>query len=99
MFLEECRDPKACTILLRGGSKDFLNEVERNLQDAMQVARNVVFEPKLLPGGGAIEMALSVGASCSRVEEGVLCRVLASRPEHNQLLVVARGVLVARRVC
>ncbi len=60
-FLEECDSPKACTILLRGGSKDFLNEVERNLQDAMQVARNIVFEPKLLPGGGATEMALSVG--------------------------------------
>jgi T-complex protein 1 subunit gamma len=59
-FMEECKDPKACTILLRGGSKDVLNELERNLQDAMQVARNVVLEPKLLPGGGATEMAISV---------------------------------------
>ena len=37
MFIEECDEPKACTILLRGGSKDVLNEFERNLQDAMQV--------------------------------------------------------------
>lgn len=58
-FLEDCADPKACTLLLRGGSKDVLMEVERNLQDAMQVIRNVVLEPKLLPGGGAIEMAVS----------------------------------------
>jgi T-complex protein 1 subunit gamma len=63
MFLEQCRDPKACTILLRGGSMDVLKEFERNLQDAMQVARNVVFEPKLLPGGGATEMSISVGLS------------------------------------
>ena len=49
-FIEECEHPKACSILLRGGSKDALNEIERNLQDAMQVARNVVFEPYLLPG-------------------------------------------------
>jgi T-complex protein 1 subunit gamma len=71
-FFEECTDPKACTILLRGGSKDILNELERNLQDAMQVARNVVFEPKLLPGGGAVEMAVSVGlAERSRTLEGV----------------------------
>lgn len=69
-FLEECADPKACTILLRGGSKDFLNEVERNLQDAMQVARNVVFEPKLLPGGGATEMAISVGMCVVWSERG-----------------------------
>ena len=31
-FIVECRDPKACTVLLRGASKDLLNEVERNLQ-------------------------------------------------------------------
>jgi T-complex protein 1 subunit gamma len=60
-FLEQCKEPKACTILLRGASKDALMEIERNLQDAMLVARNVVFEPKLLPGGGATEMAISVG--------------------------------------
>ena len=55
----ECEDPKACTILLRGASKDVLNEVERNLQDAMNVTRNVLLEPKLVPGGGAAEMALA----------------------------------------
>ncbi|GMH68013.1 hypothetical protein TrVE_jg6046 [Triparma verrucosa] len=62
-FLEDCQDAKACTILLRGGSKDVLNEVERNLQDAMQVVRNVVFEPKLLLGGGCTEMAVAVALS------------------------------------
>jgi len=60
-FFEECTEPKACTIILRGGSKDVLNEIERNLMDAMQVVRNVVFDPRLLPGGGATEMAVSVG--------------------------------------
>ena len=30
-FLEQCKDAKACTVLLRGGSKDVLNEIERNL--------------------------------------------------------------------
>lgn len=58
-FITECKDPKACTILLRGASKDILNETERNLQDALHVARNLVLEPRLVPGGGAIEMALS----------------------------------------
>ena len=33
--------------------------MERNLQDAMQVARNIMVEPRLLPGGGATEMALA----------------------------------------
>ncbi|XP_022105850.1 T-complex protein 1 subunit gamma-like [Acanthaster planci] len=58
-FITKCKNPKACTILLRGASKDILNEVERNLQDAMNSARNIMMEPLLVPGGGAIEMALS----------------------------------------
>lgn len=45
-FLTKCKDPKACTILLRGPSKDVLNEIERNLQDAMGVARNVIWNPR-----------------------------------------------------
>merc|ERR1719238_1376399 len=31
-YLVECEDPKACTVILRGGTKDVLSEVERNLQ-------------------------------------------------------------------
>lgn len=59
-FIEECTNPKACTILLRGASKDILMEVERNLQDAMHAARNILLDPRLVPGGGATEMELSV---------------------------------------
>jgi T-complex protein 1 subunit gamma len=71
-FLTECKNPKACTILLRGPSKDILNEIERNLQDAMSVARNVLFHPRLSPGGGATEMAVSVRlAQKAKSVEGV----------------------------
>ncbi|KAL6251425.1 T-complex protein 1 subunit gamma [Rhinocladiella similis] len=72
-FLTKCKNPKACTILLRGPSKDILNEIERNLQDAMSVARNVMFHPRLSPGGGATEMAVSVRlAQKSKSVEGVM---------------------------
>merc|ERR1719316_542341 len=58
-YLTACKNPKACSIVLRGASRDVLNEMERNLQDAFCVARNIILEPKLLPGGGAIEMELA----------------------------------------
>ncbi|KAI1937322.1 T-complex protein 1 subunit gamma [Ophidiomyces ophidiicola] len=71
-FMRQCKQPKACTILLRGPSKDILNEIERNLQDAMSVARNVIFHPRLSPGGGATEMAVSVKlAQLAKSIEGV----------------------------
>ncbi|CAJ0937262.1 unnamed protein product, partial [Mesorhabditis belari] len=49
----------AVTVCLRGPSKDIINEVERNLNDAVNVVRNVLLNPRLVPGGGALEMALS----------------------------------------
>jgi T-complex protein 1 subunit gamma len=55
----ECDRPQACTVLLRGASKDVLNEVERNLQDAMNVARSIALDNRLVAGGGAVEMAVS----------------------------------------
>ncbi|BBH04064.1 TCP-1/cpn60 chaperonin family protein [Prunus dulcis] len=57
-FIVDCKEPKACTVLLRGPSKDLLNEVERNLQDAMSVAK-ILKNPKLVPGGGATELTVS----------------------------------------
>ncbi|XP_069508919.1 T-complex protein 1 subunit gamma [Ambystoma mexicanum] len=71
-YITECKDPKACTILLRGASKEILAEVERNLQDAMQVCRNVIINPHLLPGGGATEMAVAhILTEKSKVMTGV----------------------------
>jgi len=58
-FMTACEDPKACSIVLRGASRDVLNEMERNLADAFNVARNVILEPRMLPGGGATEMELA----------------------------------------
>merc|ERR1712156_1296731 len=77
-FIEECKDPKACTILLRGASKDILNEVERNLQDALHVARNIFLKPKLVPGGGAVEMEVAhLLSEKSKSLKGVIPRTLA----------------------
>ena len=71
-FLTHCKKPQACTILLRGPSKDILNEIERNLEDAMGVARNVTFRPRLSPGCGATEMAVAVRlAQMAKSIEGV----------------------------
>jgi len=58
-FMTGCEEPKACSVILRGASRDVLNEMERNLQDAFCVARNIILEPRMLPGGGATEMELA----------------------------------------
>lgn len=58
-FFVECHEPTACSIVLRGASKDVLNEMERNLHDCLAVAKNIYQDAKMLPGGGAVEMEVS----------------------------------------
>lgn len=58
-YLVQCQNPKACTVVLRGGSKDVLSEIERNLDDAMGICRTLIKDPRVVPGGGAVEMELS----------------------------------------
>jgi len=36
-----------------------LNEMERNLHDCLGVSKNIYSDPRLLPGGGAVEMEIS----------------------------------------
>jgi len=55
LFIEGCRDPKAVTILIRGGSKRVIEEGERSIHDALMVAKDVLLEPALVAGGGAAE--------------------------------------------
>ena len=55
VFIEGCKNPKAVTILVRGGSQRIVDEAERSVHDALMAVKDVVVYPKLLVGGGAPE--------------------------------------------
>jgi thermosome len=59
VFVEDIPNPRAVTILVRGGSDRILDEVERSLQDGLHVARDLFREPKIVPGGGAFEIEVA----------------------------------------
>jgi len=54
-----CPNAKTCTIILRGGAEQFLEETERSLHDAIMVVRRTIQNQSVVTGGGAIEMTLS----------------------------------------
>jgi thermosome len=56
VFVEQCKNPKAVSILIRGGFERLVDEAERNLDDALSVVADVVEEPFILPAGGAPEV-------------------------------------------
>src|SRR5216684_4246262 len=59
VYVREAKDPKAVTIVIRGGSEHVVDEAERSLHDALCVVRNALEDGKIVAGGGAPEAELS----------------------------------------
>lgn len=58
-IFEGCPKAKTCTMILRGGAEQFLEETERSLHDAIMIVRRACKSDRVVAGGGAIEMELS----------------------------------------
>ena len=59
VFVEGCKNPKAVSILVRGGSQRVVDEAERSVHDAIMTVKDVVQYPYIVPAGGAPEAVLS----------------------------------------
>ncbi|HUI86509.1 MAG TPA: thermosome subunit beta [Nitrososphaerales archaeon] len=59
VFIEGCKNPKAVSILVRGGTQRIVDEGERSLHDALSVVKDVVEWPAVVAGGGAAEAEAS----------------------------------------
>ncbi len=55
VFIEGCKNPKAVTILVRGGSQRVVDEADRSMHDALMVTKDVLERPAIVAGGGAPE--------------------------------------------
>ncbi|MDD3421642.1 MAG: thermosome subunit alpha, partial [Methanocellales archaeon] len=60
VFVEDCDNPKAVSLLLRGGTDQVVDELERALQDALRVVRVAIEEGKIVSGGGSSEVELAI---------------------------------------
>jgi T-complex protein 1 subunit eta len=54
-----CPGTKSCTLVLRGGADQYIDEAERSLNDAIMIVRRAIKAQSVVAGGGAIEMELS----------------------------------------
>ena len=60
VFVDGCRNPKSITFLLRANSKKILDEFHRTILDSIYVLRNFITDPKIVPGGGAVEAFIAM---------------------------------------
>ncbi|XP_066960479.1 T-complex protein 1 subunit eta [Macrobrachium rosenbergii] len=54
-----CPQAKTCTIVLRGGAEQFLEETDRSLHDAIMIVRRALRHDAVVAGGGAVELEVS----------------------------------------
>ena len=68
-FVTGCKNPKAISIIIRGGTEHVIDEVERALHDALRVVGVALEDGKVVAGGGApeIELALRLADYASTV--------------------------------
>lgn len=59
VFVENCKNPKAVSILVRGGTAHVVAEVERALKDAVGDLSSAVSDQACVAGGGSVEVELS----------------------------------------
>jgi len=60
VFVTGCKNPKAVSILIRGGTEHVVDEIERSLEDATSVVAVAIEDGKMVTGGGSTFMELSM---------------------------------------
>ena len=59
VFIEDCKNPKSVTILLKANSKRILDEYHRSILDALSVLDDFITRPKIVGGGGSVEAMIA----------------------------------------
>jgi T-complex protein 1 subunit alpha len=60
LFIEGMQNATCCTLLLRGPNDFMLDEVERSIHDSLCVMKRTLESGYIVPGGGSVEVALSL---------------------------------------
>jgi thermosome len=63
IFVTECKNPKAVTLMIRGGTEHVVDELDRALEDALRVVSVAVEDHKFVVGGGSPEIEVSLRLS------------------------------------
>lgn len=58
-YIKGCKNPKAVTIVIRGGTSHVLDEIERAIRDGLGDVVSAINSGKVVAGGGAIEMEVA----------------------------------------
>lgn len=63
LLIEECKNSKTVTVMIRGGNQMIVDEAKRSLHDAMCVVRNLIKDNRIVYGGGSAEIACALSVN------------------------------------
>mmetsp|Transcript_5755 Transcript_5755/g.6463 ORF Transcript_5755/g.6463 Transcript_5755/m.6463 type:complete len:563 (+) Transcript_5755:121-1809(+) len=59
-FVEECKTPKSCTLLLQGPNSHTIAQIKDAVRDGLRAVKNALEDKAIVPGAGAFELAVSM---------------------------------------
>ncbi|MEM4271885.1 MAG: TCP-1/cpn60 chaperonin family protein, partial [Candidatus Pacearchaeota archaeon] len=59
IYIKGCKNPKAVTIVIRGGTTHVMDEIERAIKDGLGDVASAVNSGKVVAGGGAVEIEVA----------------------------------------
>jgi len=58
-FVEGCKNPKSCTVLLKGPDQHTIAQLKEAVRDGIRAVRNTIEDECVIPGAGAFEIFLN----------------------------------------
>uniref|UniRef100_A0A6S9AY65 T-complex protein 1 subunit zeta n=2 Tax=Ditylum brightwellii TaxID=49249 RepID=A0A6S9AY65_9STRA len=59
-FVEECKHPKSCTLLLQGPNTHTIAQIQDAVRDGLRAVKNAIEDAAVVPGAGAFELAAAM---------------------------------------
>ncbi|XP_052892299.1 T-complex protein 1 subunit epsilon [Anopheles moucheti] len=63
LVIEDCKNTRAVTVLIRGGNRMITEEAKRSIHDALCVVRSLIRDSRIVYGGGAAEISCSLAVA------------------------------------
>ncbi|XP_037023137.2 T-complex protein 1 subunit zeta-2 isoform X2 [Artibeus jamaicensis] len=62
-FIEDCVNPRSVTLLVKGPNKHTLTQIKDAVRDGLRAVKNAIEDGCVLPGAGAVEVAIAEALS------------------------------------
>ncbi|KAF8449684.1 chaperonin Cpn60/TCP-1 family [Terfezia claveryi] len=94
-FIEEVKDPKSVTILIKGPNTHSINQINDAVRDGLRSVYNVVVDKAVVPGAGAFQIACHAHLSSEAIRKQVKGKAKAGVQAYADALLTIPKTLAA----